>query len=77
MPKNARTDTKPVAESHEPADCLLRANQVAQLLAVSTRLVWRFRSEGKLPAIQIAGATRFRRSDVLKLMAGGTSGGVH
>lgn len=76
MRKNARNDTKAVTVSEEPADCLLRANQVAQMLAVSTRLVWRFRSEGKLPAIQIAGATRFRRSDVLKLMAGGTNGGA-
>jgi len=53
------------------SDRLLRAAEVAEMLAVSTRLVWRFRSEGKLPAVQIAGATRFRLSDVRKLMGGG------
>jgi hypothetical protein len=46
------------------------------MLAVSTRLVWRFRSEGRLPAVQIAGSTRFRASDVRKLIEGGTKGGV-
>lgn len=55
----------------DATDRLLRAQQVAELLAVSTRLVWRFRSEGKLPSVKIAGATRFRSSDVRKLIDGG------
>lgn len=57
----------PTASSQQ-ADRLLRANEVAEMLAISTRLVWRFRSEGKLPVVKIAGASRFRLSDVQHLM---------
>jgi|GEM_PF-6184025 len=56
----------------ERTDRLLRANEVAALLAVSTRIVWRFRSEGRLPAVRIAGATRFRLSDVRRLIESGS-----
>jgi predicted DNA-binding transcriptional regulator AlpA len=54
-------------------DRLLKATEVAALLSVSTRLVWRFRAEGRLAAVQIAGATRFRLADVRRLMESGTS----
>lgn len=51
-------------------DRLLIAREVAELLRVHVRLVWRMRANGQLPAIKIAGtnATRFRQSDVEKLM---------
>lgn len=58
----------------EQKEQLLRAGEVAEMLAVSSRLVWRFRSEGKLPAVQIAGATRFRLSDVERLIEAGAKG---
>lgn len=62
---------------HNPStpDRLLRAQEAADLLAVSPRLVWRFRAEGKLPAVSIAGATRFRLSDVKRLIDAGASNG--
>jgi predicted DNA-binding transcriptional regulator AlpA len=52
-------------------DRLLRAGEVAEMLAVSSRLVWRFRAEGKLPSVSLAGATRFRLSDVKRFMQSG------
>lgn len=52
-------------------DRLLKATEVAAILAVSTRLVWRFRAEGRLAAVHIAGATRFRLADVRRLMETG------
>lgn len=57
-------------------DRLLKAEEAARVLAVSTRFVWRLRSEGKLPAVQIAGATRFRLSDVNNLVQHGAKGGA-
>jgi predicted DNA-binding transcriptional regulator AlpA len=56
-------------------DQLLRAQEVAAILAVSPRQVWKFRSVGRLPAVQIAGSTRFRASDVRRLIEEGTKGG--
>ena len=66
-------DTKRRELDHHE-DRLLRAREVAMMLAISTRLVWRFRSEGKLPAVQMGGATRFRLSDVTRLVQSGASG---
>lgn len=76
MPPNAQSFKKPgiPSISANPSDRPLRATEVAQVLAISTRLVWRFRSEGKLPSVQIAGATRFRQSDVERLIVSGTEG---
>jgi len=71
-----QTGSPKVAASPRPEDRLLRAQEVATMLAVSTRLVWRFRSEGRLPAVQIAGSTRFRASDVRRLIEEGTKRGV-
>ncbi|MFA6045870.1 MAG: helix-turn-helix domain-containing protein [Phycisphaerales bacterium] len=67
QPHSLNQPTTPTAD-----DRLLRAQEVAQMLAVSTRLVWRFRSEGKLPSVSIARATRFRLSDVKRFMQSGT-----
>lgn len=66
------TKTRLKTTDHRETDeKLLRAPEVAEMLAVSTRLVWRFRSEGKLPSVKIAGATRFRLGDVRKMIEGG------
>jgi excisionase family DNA binding protein len=71
--KTARFNlNKPVSTAATPDDQLLRAHEVARMLAVCTRLVWRLRSEGELPAVRIAGnATRFRLSDVRRLIQAG------
>lgn len=58
----------------EPKDRLIKASEAAQLLGLSTRAVWRLRSAGVLPAVQINAATRFRLSDVQGLMLHGTGG---
>ena len=44
---------------------LLRAPEVARLLAVDTRTIWRWVSAGVIPApLRIGGATRWRRADL-------------
>jgi excisionase family DNA binding protein len=44
---------------------LLTVDQVAQLLQVSARTVWRMRSGGELPApIRVLGSVRWRRTEV-------------
>lgn len=53
-------------------DRLLRSIEVASKLGISQRLVWRLRASGKLPAVQLGGATRFRLSDVQRLMDSGS-----
>ncbi len=51
------------------ADRLLRAREVADMLAVSLRGVWRLASEGHIPApIKLGGATRWRESDLRRLL---------
>jgi excisionase family DNA binding protein len=51
---------------------LLTAAQIAQLMAVSERTVWRLVSSGKLmPPIKIGGVTRWRQSDILSWVAAG------
>ena len=51
------------------------ANEVARMLSVNVRTVWRLRASGKLSAVQIPGtsATRFRQSDVASLIAQGAA----
>ncbi|MFZ4576085.1 MAG: helix-turn-helix domain-containing protein [Phycisphaerales bacterium] len=76
MPDPARHELNTPARPAAPltiaeGDKLLRAGEVAEMLAVSARLVWRFRAEGKLPSVALAGATRFRLSDVRRFMQTG------
>ena len=52
-------------------DRLLRARDVADLCAVSTRQVWRWAATGVLSRVRLAGATRFRQSDVARIVASG------
>lgn len=50
------TDDKPL---------LLRVGEVAQLLGISERSVWRMQSAGKLPtAMRLNGSIRWRYSDI-------------
>jgi len=44
---------------------LLSANQVAELLGVSVRTLWRLLSAGKLPApVRLGGSVRWRNADI-------------
>ena len=52
-------------------DRLLRVDDVAEKLAISTRAVWRLRATEVLPAVRIGATTRFRLSDVLRVVQQG------
>jgi excisionase family DNA binding protein len=52
-------------ESQQVAPELLTAQQTAELLGVSQRLVWLLAANGDLPAVRIRRCTRWRRADVL------------
>lgn len=57
-----------------PADRLLTAKQVAILLAVSERTVWRLDSAGKLPRpVRLGGSVRWRSYETHLWMAAGDS----
>jgi len=48
---------------------LLKAEQVAELLSIHVRSVWRQSSAGELPApIRIGGVTRWRLSEITTLI---------
>ena len=57
--------------SADHEDRLLKASEVADLLGCSVRLVWTLRSTGKLEAVKVATAIRFRLSDVRRIIAEG------
>jgi excisionase family DNA binding protein len=51
--------------SGQGAPLLLRVNEVAELLGISERSVWRMQSAGKLPAaVRLAGSIRWRRAEI-------------
>lgn len=54
------TTTKP--------ESLLTIRDVCATLSVGRTTVWQLRRQGKLPAVQIGSAVRFRRSDVEALI---------
>ena len=57
-------------------DKLLTALDVAKMLSCSMRAVWRMRAAGILPSVKIPNAgTRFRQSDVLKIIRDGVKKG--
>lgn len=58
--------------SNEMADKLLRKRDVAEKLACSLRTVDRLVNAGRLTRVRILGGIRFRWSQVLSLMKGGT-----
>ena len=51
---------------------LMKKQEVGQVLALAPRTIDRLAASGKLPKVKLAGAVRFRSSDVIKLMEGGT-----
>jgi len=52
-------------------DTLLRATEVARLLRISVRQVWKLTSSGQLPSpIEIGRSTRWRDSDVQRVIRG-------
>jgi len=56
----------------EPGEPLLiTAAELARLLQVSTRTLWRLRSAGELPeAVRLGGAVRWRLDEIRKWIAG-------
>jgi len=51
---------------------LITAAELARLLRVSTRTLWRLRSAGELPeAVRLGGAVRWRLDEIKKWIAGG------
>lgn len=59
-------------ETQNHNDRLLRKKQVAETLACSPRTVDRLVSVGKLTRVKILGGIRFRYSQVLALINGGS-----
>lgn len=51
---------------------LISAEELAGMLAISTRSLWRLRSAGQLPRpVQLGGSTRWRRVEVEQWIAAG------
>ena len=58
--------TKPDAEPPMVPE-LLSVGQVAELLSIGVRTVWRLTSSGELPRpVKIGGATRWRRAELFE-----------
>ncbi len=59
----------PVPAEHLP-DLLLSVNEVAELLSVSPRSVWRFAAAGKLPRpLRVGGrSARWRASEIQRFL---------
>ncbi|HTV49187.1 MAG TPA: helix-turn-helix domain-containing protein [Phycisphaerae bacterium] len=52
-------------KSSNPASALMKDWEVAELLSLSRRQVWKLSSAGKLPApVRLAGSTRWRRGEI-------------
>ena len=51
---------------------LLNARQVAKILNISTRTLWRLKSAGKLPqAVRVGGSVRWHPQDITEMITGG------
>lgn len=51
---------------------LLNASQVAAMLNISCRTLWRLKSAGKLPeAVRVGSSVRWRQEDLQNWIAGG------
>jgi predicted DNA-binding transcriptional regulator AlpA len=62
------------AEASEP--CLIAAADLARLLDISTRALWRLRSAGHLPQpVRLGGAVRWRLEEIRKWIADGCPSG--
>ncbi len=52
--------------------CLIAAADLARLLDISTRALWRLRSAGRLPQpIRLGGAVRWRLAEIKQWIAAG------
>jgi excisionase family DNA binding protein len=71
--------SKPARESSgslaSTADHLLALPEVAARLSVSSALVRRWGARGVLPRVKLGRLTRYRASDVARLVAEGVPGG--
>ena len=60
METNGKSKTE-----HRPAALTANANQVAAMLGVSVRQVWRLHATGRLPrAIRLGNCVRWRRAEI-------------
>ncbi len=55
----------------ESLPLLMTAAEVARVLGVSERTVWRYRYTGILPVVKVGRAVRFSRDYIAKLLAEG------
>lgn len=62
--------------NNEPDERLLEANEVAALLATTTRHLERLKSSGAMPFTRVGGKIRFRRRDMLEFIQRNTVGGA-
>jgi excisionase family DNA binding protein len=60
-------------EERSAVERLLRKKEVASMLACSVRMVERLVASGKLTAVKIRGAVRFRLGDVEQIIVKGVS----
>jgi predicted DNA-binding transcriptional regulator AlpA len=66
--------TVPGAQGEEPdlQPVLITASELARMMRISTRTLWRLQSAGKLIApVKIGGSTRWRLADVRRWIAAG------
>jgi predicted DNA-binding transcriptional regulator AlpA len=58
----------PASVQHSPSQLpeLLNANQAAEMLGISCRLLWYLAEQNKLPPVRINRCTRWRRADILR-----------
>jgi predicted DNA-binding transcriptional regulator AlpA len=56
---------QPIPKSASLSPELLTVSEVAELLAISPRLVWLLAEQGQLLPVHIRRCTRWRRADVL------------
>lgn len=58
--------------ARSPQALLISADELAVLLAISTRSLWRLRSAGRLPQpLQLGGSVRWRLDEVQRWIASG------
>lgn len=55
----------------KPAERLLRIREVAEVLGLSERLVWKYLRQGKLMPVRFGRATRVRWTEVERLIREG------
>jgi prophage regulatory protein len=64
--------TVDVAPVTEPEPLLITAHELARLLNISTRSLWRLRSAGDIPSpVRLGSSVRWRIDDVTKWIADG------